>query len=200
MKVARTRPVVGVIDGKIYVLGGRQEETKVEVFDLKTQKWGFMEEKVQCRSSVSVTVEQKIYIVEERRFFVYDPRKGLKEVVMEVQDDDGIGCMCVVEDVLYVYFVQRGIMWLDTKVNIWRRVLSRDGKTLDIKFPGTAMTGYEGKLAVFLRGDEADPEVKCALFDLVRVGGRIYGSLEWYGVVATISNSFYFVDCLTVSQ
>ncbi|CAA7029823.1 unnamed protein product [Microthlaspi erraticum] len=204
MKIARTRPVVGVIDGKIYVLGGRQEESKVEVFNPKTEKWGFVgEEKVRCKTtSFSVTLEKKIYMVEERMFFVYDPRTGRKEVLMKVQDDDGIGCMCVVEDVLYVYFVQRGIMWLDTKVNIWRRVLSRDvGKTLDIKYPaGTAMTGYDGKLAVFLRGGKADTEVKCVLFDLVRVGEKIYGSLEWFGVVATISNRFYFADCLTVSQ
>ncbi|CAF1738898.1 BnaC09g22030D [Brassica napus] len=42
MKVARKNPVAGIVDGKIYVMGGcKADETKnwAEVFDPNTQTW-----------------------------------------------------------------------------------------------------------------------------------------------------------------
>ncbi|CAF2279126.1 unnamed protein product [Brassica napus] len=56
---------VGVVDGKIYVIGGSVDESQVEVFDPETQTGEFAgEEKVQCKSRFSASLEDRVYMVD----------------------------------------------------------------------------------------------------------------------------------------
>ncbi|CAN7060288.1 unnamed protein product [Brassica rapa subsp. trilocularis] len=67
MKVARWahKESMGVVDGKIYVIGGTYGKNQVEVFDPETQTWEFAgEEKVQCNSRFSGSLEDKVYMVD----------------------------------------------------------------------------------------------------------------------------------------
>uniref|UniRef100_M4F4M9 F-box domain-containing protein n=1 Tax=Brassica campestris TaxID=3711 RepID=M4F4M9_BRACM len=69
---------VGVIDGKIYVIGGGgyHEEIQVEVFHPKSETWelaGIENMRTIPRSSASV--EGKVYMVEYEKTSVYNPRE-----------------------------------------------------------------------------------------------------------------------------
>lgn len=67
MKVARWahKESMGVVDEKIYVIGGTYGKNQVEVFDPETQTWEFAgEEKVQCNSRFSGSLEDKVYMVD----------------------------------------------------------------------------------------------------------------------------------------
>ncbi|CAA7020551.1 unnamed protein product [Microthlaspi erraticum] len=84
MRVARRRAVAGVVDGKIYVMGGCEENETVnwaEVFDPKTQTWESLPDPgAEARLSSIKTVEvfgRKLYVrtrSNEKKDYVYDPR------------------------------------------------------------------------------------------------------------------------------
>ncbi|ESQ46110.1 hypothetical protein EUTSA_v10000431mg, partial [Eutrema salsugineum] len=99
------------------------------------------------------------------------------------------------------------LLWFDTKLNVWRRLVSRDGKQLSL-LRVQAMGEYEGKLAVFKPLDNLDQinetksvNVSMFLVTLDMVGEKICGTIEWSGVVATIPYSSYWcLHCLAVSD
>ncbi|XP_009115663.1 F-box/kelch-repeat protein At2g22050 isoform X1 [Brassica rapa] len=107
---------VGVIDGKIYVIGGGgyHEEIQVEVFHPKSETWelaGIENMRTIPRSSASV--EGKVYMVEYEKTSVYNPREcegqRLVKIVSERLSERGrketvpdtVERVCVVEDVLF---------------------------------------------------------------------------------------------------
>ncbi|KAJ4890271.1 Galactose oxidase/kelch repeat superfamily protein [Raphanus sativus] len=164
---------VGVVDGKIYVIGGGvpfsdgrfqiQEETQVEVFDPKSGTWElagaeYGRKALRC----SASVEGKVYMVENNEIDVYNPREGERErmvhMVSHTLAEGGrkerlkayatVRHLCVVEDVLFALFDWHGrIMWFDTKCNVWRRLVGPGGNKLRIS-PVGAMAEHDGKLAV----------------------------------------------------
>ncbi|CAA0369177.1 unnamed protein product [Arabidopsis thaliana] len=143
---------------------------------------------------------------ESRRYF-YNVREGRLKGTMWMESDR-ISSLCVVDGVLYGYFGwgnYRELMWADTKLNAWRRLNTRDGKTLEEDVSYTiAMPGYNGKLAVFWSVNESDytkknNEVMFKLIVLDRVGDVICGTVEWSGVVGTVK-AFDFLRCLVVSH
>ncbi|CAH8361926.1 unnamed protein product [Eruca vesicaria subsp. sativa] len=226
-RVAR-RAAVGVIDGKIHVMGGRgfNEEIQVEVFDPNSETWELAGvEKVRKISRSSVSVERKVYMVEYEETNVYNPRKGEGEprMVRFVSEmiSEGTGrkkkftemahSVCVVEDVLFGFFTGKGLMWFDTKLNVWRRLLVRDGKQLVISRV-KGMSEYDGRLVVFnyiipthglwgVNEDDimaATKNVQCILVSLDRAGDKICGTIVWSGVVATVPLWFNVQHCLAV--
>ncbi|KAF8098486.1 hypothetical protein N665_0266s0054 [Sinapis alba] len=84
--------------------------------------------------------------------------------------------VCVVEDVLFAFFNRSGIMWFDTKLSVWRRLLGSDGKQLPIQ------------------------RRKACGFVHVGAGDMICGTVDWSGVVCTVTYSFGFLHCLAVSE
>ncbi|CAF2046379.1 unnamed protein product [Brassica rapa] len=211
---------VGVIDGKIYVIGGGgyQEEIQVEVFDPKSETWELAgAENVRTIPRSSASVEGKVYIVEYEKTSVYNPRECEGERLVKIVSErlsergrketvpDTVERVCVVEDVLFACFKRLGVMWFDTKIDVWRRLVGLDGKEMFI-FHADAMSEYEGKLVVlYMWGesrvdDSVTKSVRCKLVSVHRAGDRICGTIDWSGVVGTVPSSFCFLHCLAVSE
>ncbi|CAH2061551.1 unnamed protein product [Thlaspi arvense] len=232
MKVARRadETVVGVIDGKIYVITalGCEEESQVEVLDTESKIWKFAgKEKVPpipwCKQYMA-SLERKVYMVECGRIRVYNPREEdgrnrmvhmvseKRESVSETRErvSEDVDGVCGVENVLYACFDRSGLMWFDTKLNVWKRLVCREG---DHELVGSrclpygrstdqlAMAEYEGKLAVFqsVVSVKAESEIYMSLFALDRVGERLFGTIEWSGAVANIPHRYTVVHCLVAS-
>ncbi|KAJ4884529.1 Galactose oxidase/kelch repeat superfamily protein [Raphanus sativus] len=214
---------VEVIDGKIYVLGGRPHIDgrfhEVEVFHPKSETWELagMEDVLKI-SDCSASVEEKVYMVDYKKTSVYDPREGEGERLVQMVSQrpteggskdklkDMAHRVCVVEDVLFAFFNNTGLMWFDTKLNVWRRLVGRDGKELVITLYAGAMAEYEGRLVVFYMGGEdilyipVTQSVRCMFVSLDRAGGKICGTIDWSGIVATVPFLFRFLHCLAVSD
>ncbi|CAH8332443.1 unnamed protein product [Eruca vesicaria subsp. sativa] len=211
---------VGVVDGKIYVIGGGVSDygMEVEVYDLKSETWESAGmEKVRKISRCCASVERKIFMVEFEEINVYNPRecgrerlalmvsqrleRGRKDKLSEIER-----CVCVVEDVLYACFGWSGIMWFNTKLNVWRSLVGRDGKQLFYLY-ADSMAEYEGRLVVFYsngipNGNDVAVarNVLCEFVSLHRAGETICGTIDWSGIVATVPYSFRFLHCLSVSE
>ncbi|KAL0741442.1 hypothetical protein Bca4012_082955 [Brassica carinata] len=110
-----------------------------------------------------------------------------------------IGCM--VENVLYACYCSSGLMWFDTKLNVWRRVVSRYAEEV-CRFGEHAVAEYEGKLAVFefINHDRVDnaKSVKMFLFSFRRVGESILGTIEWSAIVAIVPSFSRILHCLGI--
>ncbi|CAF2100257.1 hypothetical protein BRARA_E02242 [Brassica rapa] len=208
MKVGRSaeyKVAVGVVEGKIYVIGGSDEDSQVEVFDPETQTWDFAgEEKVKCESEFSVSMKQKVYMVgRDGRVSTYSPREGIKNEATEMLSY--VKFLCVVKNVLYACFQWSGLMWFNTKLKVWTRVVDRDGKDGKLEmysFAAQKMEEFEGKIAFFWPLPNIDctkSELICKLIALDRVGENIRGRIEWSGIVATLPRNIRLKDCLVVS-
>ncbi|KAG2257620.1 hypothetical protein Bca52824_076914 [Brassica carinata] len=121
--------------------------------------------------------------------------------------NDSAYLVCVVEDVLYAFFNQSGIMWFNTTLNVWRRLLDRDGKQLPFIFHADAKAEYEdGKLVILYMLREKEiyhtvaKSVRCMLVSLHRSGDMICGTVDWSGTMGTVPDSVNFLHCLAVSD
>ncbi|CAH8367027.1 unnamed protein product [Eruca vesicaria subsp. sativa] len=208
MKVARWvhKKSMGVVDGKIYVIGGLDVETQVEVFDPKTQTWEFAgEEKLRCESQFSASLEDKVYMVQFNYggISAYSPEKGISNEATGSLSDK-INCVCVVENVIYACVKWRWLMWFDTKLKVWRRLIDSDGKVTFCIFNVEEMAEYEGKLAVFWTHINNDgvlkTEIRCNMIALDRVGEEIRGMIESSGIVATYPHTIFLSQCVAVSD
>ncbi|VVA93578.1 unnamed protein product [Arabis nemorensis] len=226
MKVARTGDyLVGVVDGKIYVIGGAckdEEEIQVEVFDPISRSWSFLGEE-KMRSCISrqfaVSMNRKVYMVgysacisaynpnlsEGRRILEMIPKskKRTRDEMLSCATSDGVVCVCVVENVMYACFAWSGLKWFDTKLKVWKKLVKVDGKPV-YAFSVSAMTEYNGMLAVLWPQRKFDSEEKkdviCGFISLYKVGERICGKIEWSGIVATVPSDFRSLRCLVVSD
>ncbi|WZY95002.1 hypothetical protein YC2023_067331 [Brassica napus] len=168
MKVCRSdaKVAVGVVDRKIYIIGGSKEDSQVEEFDPETQTWGFAgEEKLKCESWFSATLEEKVYMVNwDGRVSAYSPREGINNEATEILSvGDNVKFLCVVENVLYACFKWGGLMWFNTKLKVWRRVVDPDGKDGKLElysFAAVKMVEYEGTIAFFWPLRNIDPNKK----------------------------------------
>ncbi|WZZ81192.1 hypothetical protein YC2023_101764 [Brassica napus] len=184
---------VGVIDGKIYVIGGEgyQEEIQVEVFDPKSETWELAGLENVCKiPRCSASVERKVYMVEYEKTSVYNPRECEGERLVKMVSErlsergrketvpDTVERVCVVEDVLFACFKRLGVLWFDTK-----------GKLVVLYMWGECKVD-----------DTVTKSVRCKLVSVHRAGDRICGTIDWSGVVGTVPSSFCFLHCLAVSE
>ena len=152
-------------------------------------------------------------MVEYEETSVYNPREceGERMVHMVSQRlekggrkdrlNDTVDCVCVVDAVLFAFVRWNGIMWFDTKLSVWRRLVGRDGKQLPFVLHETAMAEHDGRLVVLwdgLRGEnEVDntytKNVQCMLVSLDRSGDRIcgVGTVFWTNGYGQYSGKFF---------
>ncbi|KAL0847585.1 hypothetical protein Bca101_020831 [Brassica carinata] len=126
----------------------------------------------------SASVERKVYMVEYEETSVYNPREYEGERLVHM-------------DVLFAFFNRTGLMWFDTKLNVWRRLVVRDGKELSFILHAEAMAEYDGRLVVFNyisptdgwwavnEVDKVTKNVQCMLVSLHRAGEKICGTIDW---------------------
>ncbi|KAG2286608.1 hypothetical protein Bca52824_046212 [Brassica carinata] len=182
------------------------------VFDPKSKIWKSEgQEKVPPRKwynntyNIAASLERKIYMVKDGITSVYNPREveGERMDHMRRQKkkklNEGVEWVCVVENVLYACYCSSGLMWFDTKLNVWRRVVSRYAEEACHFGEQQAVAEYEGKLAVFefVNHDLVNntESVKMFLFSFHRAGERILGTMDWLGVVATVPFGSQFLHC-----
>lgn len=85
-----------------------------------------------------------------------------------------------------------GIMWFNTKLNLWVRLVGRDGKKLpSFMVCDTTMAEHDGKLAVLYWGQSEGVNtitkgVWCTLVSLDKAGDMICGTIDWSGTVGTV--------------
>ena len=138
------------------------------------------------------------------RVSTYSPREGINNERTDVLRKY-VKFLCVVKNVLYACFGCSGLMWFNTKLKIWTRVVDRDGKDGKLElYSSTAqkMEEFEGKIAFFWPLPNIDctkSELICKLIALDRVGENIRGRIEWSGIVATLQRNIRLKDCLVVS-
>ncbi|KAL0652095.1 hypothetical protein Bca4012_094786 [Brassica carinata] len=219
-----------VVGSKIFFIGGSTEPS-TDLWILCTRSGNMTQgpsmsvprekgdmENVRKTSRCSASDNVAPPMVEYEEINVYNPREFERERMVRMvsqrlergQKDmlnDSAYLVCVVEDVLYAFFNQSGIMWFNTTLNVWRRLLDRDGKQLPFIFHADAKAEYEdGKLVILYMLREKEiyhtvaKSVRCMLVSLHRSGDMICGTVDWSGTMGTVPDSVNFLHCLAVSD
>ncbi|CAN6906656.1 unnamed protein product, partial [Brassica oleracea] len=226
MRVARFRAAAGVIDGKIYLMGGcenRISKDWVELFDLERQIWLGTGAEVSDESGGFVTydvVKDKIYVLGRRQSLnVCEPKEG-RIIIWEgaASELTGLwqGSSCVVDDLLYTIdpMCWRGhpIIVFDPEEGVvegvWKPVKGVYGLP-----PCFHWYAYESRMAnvggklVILVGNQSqlwnyygDKYIWCVEIALERrQGGEIWGRVESVDVVFKTTESSPIIElCRTV--
>ncbi|CAH8323750.1 unnamed protein product [Eruca vesicaria subsp. sativa] len=210
MNVRRSFKSVGFVGSKIYVVGGylKDEIHQAESFDLKTQTWepaappSPNQERL-AFASPTVSLDRKVcglmYVAAIT--ICYDPRDGSCEVFDLPKDRWWETGVCVMDNVLYVYYVRFGLMWYDTGMKLWRVVNGLDDMK---KVRSVAMAEYYGKMA-FLWKDFAfvgcaTEEVWCRMIGLERSEEGIKGTAEPAQLMGSVPRGYMLQHCLSVSE
>ncbi|XP_010498366.1 PREDICTED: kelch repeat-containing protein At1g19470-like [Camelina sativa] len=204
----RFKAAAGVIDGKIYVIGGfiiqlPLESDWIEVFDLEKQIWESFPGPYPKSSTFSefgtyVVMEDKIYISDSEGSLVYEPKRRGGE-----WDASAVGAthpitkdtspvQCVVDDMLYTIdprcSLGHPIVVYDPKEKTWRPVKGESlGRLPNYIVYHSAMANFGGKLAILGNSSSlvhhgvciGEKGIWCAMIVLEkREGGEIWGNVE----------------------
>ncbi|CAH8336496.1 unnamed protein product [Eruca vesicaria subsp. sativa] len=209
MNVEHSFKCVGLVGSKIYVVGGYRNDKihQAESFDLKTQTWELTpspDEERLAFSTANVSLDRKVcgFMYLAAITICYDPRDGSCEVFDLPKDRWWETGVCVMDNVLYVYYARLGLMWYDTELGLWRVVNGLDDMK---KVRSVAMGEYYGKMA-FLWEDSACvgcamKEVWCRMIGLVRSEeGGIVGNAEPAQLMGSVPSGYRLQHCLSVSE
>ncbi|XP_019057400.1 PREDICTED: F-box/kelch-repeat protein SKIP6-like [Tarenaya hassleriana] len=202
------------VEGKIHVIAGCESDKNkwVETFDLKTQSWESVTGKDTNlggkRASGIAVFDGKVYFMDERNNFFYDPKKGTLETAAQaglfVHWRWGSRSWCVVGNELYCCDTMGKIRGYDMEEGVWREVKGVEALRKFL-WLCAAMACHGGKLVVFWyghwdSGGRGKSEIWCAEIALERHSdGEIWGSVEWFDVVLTVDNMSQIPHSLTVS-
>ncbi|EOA18832.1 hypothetical protein CARUB_v10007446mg [Capsella rubella] len=215
MQMERLDPSASVIDGKIYVAGGNQDEDSessysIEMFDPKTQIWDHMPipcwEKRWGVLSRSAYIEGKFYLMIGSKVMAYDREEGRWDFVGYQMGRSWFwSCNCIIENVLYCY--GGAFRWYDTKLSLWKimkglKGLPKFGKNVYVK-----LVDYGGKMAAFWDNrvpptcsEDKYKTIWCAVIALERPNSEeIWGKVEWHEAVLTVPVSYEFEHALAVT-
>lgn len=217
MRVGREFAASGVIDGKIYVLGGcvvdnwARSMNWAEVFDPGLGSWVAVPSPVEMREKwmhASAVVEGKIYAMADRGGVVFDPGSGEWVPVSTELDMGWRGRAAVVDGVLYCYDYLGKIRGFDVGENMWKELKGVD-KGLPMFLCGATMANVGGRLVVVWErkgngsqngggnGNGKEMEVVCAEIEVGKDDyGDLWGSIVWSNVITTIPKGSSIVHCL----
>ncbi|XP_013660338.2 putative F-box/kelch-repeat protein At2g29810 [Brassica napus] len=209
MRSPRYRAAAGVIDGKIYVMGGcvnRSGRFRVETFDLERQVWLGSQINSLWRDIVTYDVmKEKIYVLGRHQCLgVYNPTEGTLQSYLGRCNLGGLwqASSCVVDDLLYTIdpgcSVWTPIIVFDPEVNAWKPVKGVCGLP-----PCLYWYAYESKMAnvggklVILVGNQSqlfnyygEKYIWCVEIALERRHGyEIWGKVETVEVVFETTES-----------
>ncbi|CAL9234841.1 unnamed protein product [Arabidopsis halleri] len=220
MKRDRCYAVAGVIDGRIYVVGGRERRINdwVEVFDVETERWALVPGPFSPLASSSgefvthVVLDNKIYIIDGDFCFAYDPRQRTWQTwgLESEQRRFWHASSCVVDDLLYAT-VPREIVGVPIVVYDPREVAWRPVKGLEfwpnLVYIESRMANFGGKLVIlgcYQSQDSFDYygeiNVWCVEVALEkREDGDIWGKVQSLSLVNTFRKPPFFELSRTVT-
>ncbi|ESQ53180.1 hypothetical protein EUTSA_v10025659mg [Eutrema salsugineum] len=186
MRQARGCAAAEFVDGKLYVIGGCNPLSLnwVEAFDLKTQTWesvmGLYIVEVHEKTIRSFVIDGKIYIMDRKSSFVYDPKQGRLESDLLLDTQWSVGS-CVIDNKL-VWDLVKGLNDLHEK---------RDG---------SRMANRGGNLAILFNLKKCSTEIWCTEIGLERRdGGEIWGTILWSNLVLALKDPSTIVQSLAVT-
>ncbi|KAG2331107.1 hypothetical protein Bca52824_002287 [Brassica carinata] len=200
---------VGLVGSKIYVVEGYVNDEihhQAESFDVKTQTWERApspELEGSFLATANVSLDRKVckLMAAGDVAVFYDTRDGSCEVFDLPKDKWWRTGVCVMDNVMYVYYARFGLMWYDTGVKLWRVVNRLDGLK---KVRGVAMAEYYGKMAFLWREygvvGGAMKEVWCRMIALERSEEGISGTAESGQLMGSVPRGFRLQHCLSVSE
>ncbi|CAN6986109.1 unnamed protein product [Brassica oleracea var. botrytis] len=213
MTVPRAYPVACKLDGKIYVMGGCNDDKSKkscwgEVFDTNTQTWETLPNpKAELRFSSMIRetqiIEGKIYVRSiDEIDSVYDPKTRKWDATEKALVDDSRS-MVMVGD-LYYSCRAKSCKWYDTKCDKWKLVKGLSSLNKSYCRRGLIETvEYCGKLLI-IWDKFAQPRrychektICCALVAFEkRQNGQVWGKVEWSNAGLTVSSSYVYMRYL----
>ncbi|CAI8598776.1 unnamed protein product [Vicia faba] len=212
MRVSREFAAAGVVDGKIYVIGGcvpdnwSRSANWAEVFDPVTNRWEGIPSPPEIREKwmhASAIVDGKIYAMADRGGVSLDTRSGAWESVGSELDLGWRGRACVVNGILYCYNYLGKIKGFDVKKGLWKELKGLD-KGLPKFLCGATMADVGGKLVVVWEcqgnGKGKEMEVWCAEIDVNKnKDGELWGEVCWLNKVLSVPKGSSIVHCSSVA-
>ncbi|KAF5480751.1 hypothetical protein F2P56_001468 [Juglans regia] len=213
MRVGREFSAAGVVDGRIYVMGGCVVDTWArsthwaEAFDPRTGKWEAVPSPIEVRDKwmhASAVVDGKIYAMADRGGIVYDPRNGKWESVESELDLGWRGRACVVDGILYCYDFLGKIRGFDGREKEWRELRGVENG-LPRFLCGATMANVGGNLVVVWeekgRGRVKETEIWCAEIGVEKRqdGRELWGKIGWVEKVRSVPSGSSIVHCVAVS-
>ncbi|XP_017981877.1 PREDICTED: F-box/kelch-repeat protein SKIP6 [Theobroma cacao] len=211
MHVSREFAATGVVDGKIYVIGGcvvdnwARSKNWAEVYDPETGKWNAVPSPVEIRYKwmhASAVIDGKVYAMADRHGLCYEVKSGSWGTVDTDLDNGWRGRACVIDGVLFCYDYLGKIRGYDVKEGTWKEL-----KGLEEELPrflcGATMANLGGKLIVVWESKNEgskEMEIWCAEIEVKKdEGGELWGRTEWSDVVLTVPTRSSIVHCLAVT-
>ncbi|XP_031396591.1 F-box/kelch-repeat protein SKIP6-like isoform X2 [Punica granatum] len=175
MRVPREFAAAGVVDGKLYVMGGCVADTWAraanwaEALDPKTGSWAAVPSPDEVREKwmhASAVIDGKLYAMADRGGVVYDSRREVWSPVENELDNGWRGRACVVDGILYCYDYLGKIRGFDWGEGLWKELKGVE-KGLPRFLCGATMANMGGNLIVVWEGKSAvgngkEMEVWCA--------------------------------------
>lgn len=202
MKQARGCAAVGFVDGKLYVIGGCSPLSAnwVEAFDLRTQTWetvlGVNNVEVHDLTIRSFVIDDKIYIMDRKNSFVYDPKQGRLESDELLDKQWSVGS-CVIDGRIYTFGSRNNIWVFDPIARVWD--LLKGLEDLPEKRDGSRMVNLGGNLAIMFNLEKGSTAISCTEIKLEMRGGNIWGTILWADIVIKLKGPSTIVRCLAVT-
>ncbi|KAF8411555.1 hypothetical protein HHK36_004110 [Tetracentron sinense] len=209
MRVGREFAAAGVVNGKIYVLGGclvdswARSVNWAEVFDPVIGSWAPVPSPVEVREKWmqgSAIMEEKIYTMTDRGGVVFNPGEASWGYVSTELDLGWRGRAAVVDEILYCYDHLGKIRGYDAKEDTWKELKGVEGD-LPKFLCGATMANAGGTLCVVWegKGTGQQKEISCAEVEVRKDGyGALWGSVVWSQVILVIPSWSSIVHCLAV--
>ncbi|XP_077213560.1 SKP1 interacting partner 6 [Tasmannia lanceolata] len=209
MRVNREFAASGVLNGKIYVLGGclvdswTRSLSWAEVLDPEIGSWAPVPSPVEVRERWmhgSAVLGGKFFAMADRGGVVFDV-EGLKWGCVPIELDLGWrGRGVVVDEILYCYDFLGKIRGYDVDEDRWKE-LKGIGKELPRFLCGATLANAEGRLCVIWekKGEGKLIDIACGMIEVCKEsGGELRGSVVWSEVILTIPNGSSIVHCLAI--
>ncbi|VVB09693.1 unnamed protein product [Arabis nemorensis] len=202
MKQARGCAATGIIDGKLYVIGGCSPLSSnwVEAFDLKTHTWesvtGLYNVKVYEKTIRSFVVGGNVYIMDRKNSFVYDPKQGRLGSDRLVDTQWSVGS-CVIDDKLYTFGEKNKIFMFDPIARVWCYVKGLE--ELPEKPDGSRMANRGGKLVILYNMKKYNTEIRCTEIELEWRGGEVWGTILVSYLAVSLKDPCTIVQSLAVT-
>ncbi|ESQ38121.1 hypothetical protein EUTSA_v10029197mg [Eutrema salsugineum] len=204
MRVKRSNSTASLVDGKIYVAGGCEDESSsnwVEVFDPKTQTWeNVRTPEMDTRKRNNVELKSfgfggKFYLMGDS-YVVYNPEEATWKPIVDMSFA-GFISYGVIDEVLF--FLKHGVFrWYDYKASLWKKLNGVEGVLPDFYLCRYCKMVDLGGNMVVLWDVYVDFDgyrgtvIWCAEIALERCddGDEIWGKVEWFDVVLRVNGSW----------